>query len=426
MPTTLPRSLMPSANKTKLTRERIRQIRPPAKGEFTVWDTEVTGLGVRCLQSGVKSFIVAYRAGYGRSGVARRMTLGKVESLRLEDAREAALDIRARVLRGEDPVVERRELLRAAARPEMSISAALDRYDAAQERRGVIKRESVQSTLRRHLLGHLGDIPLASVDRRAVVEAIEALQSKNLMGSAKELQSRSSTFLKWCADQGYIGANPMQGYKAPRSTRAQKIAKPGRELSDSELAKVWKACDAENINRSFGHLIRMLILTGQRRTETAKMRWTDINESVTFWTIPEDHAKNGIAHEVPLPPLAQKILKSVPRHDDCEYVFSTNGRSPISGWSKLEPKLRDNADVDAAWTLHDLRRTFRTGLTRLGVHPDISEIMLNHRPETLRSIYDRDPRLGARTEAAERWANHVAAILDPDSSSNIVPLKGTA
>jgi integrase len=105
-------------------------------------------------------------------------------------------------------------------------------------------------------------------------------------------------------------------------------------------------------------------------------------------------------------------------------VFSTNGRTPISGWSKLEPKLRVQAGLTEDWTLHDLRRTFRSGMTRLGVEPDVAEIMLNHRPDTLRSIYDRDPRLDARRDAAERWANHVQAVVDPASQANIIKIKG--
>lgn len=415
---------MPEPTKVKLTRERLRQIKAPEAGEITIWDTEVPGLGVRCLPSGVKPYVVIYRAGYGRDGIARRMTLGKVGTLRLEDVREAALGIRGRVLRGEDPVAERRAQRREAKRPALTLREALDRYDTDQGRRGVTDRKNVRSALQRHLLDHGGDVPLAELDRRAVVEAVEALEAKNLPGAARSLRGHASTFLKWCADRGLIEANPLQGYRAPRATRAQRIARPGRDLTDTETALVWEACGAGGINPAFGQIIRMLILTGQRRTETARMRWADLGENRKWWCIPPDQTKRGIAHEVPLPPLAQKIIASVPRHAGCEFVFSTNGRSPISGWSKLEPKLRERAGLAEDWTLHDLRRTYRSGMTRLGIDPDVAEIMLNHRPDTLRSIYDRDPRLDARRDAAERWANHVRAIVDPGSVSNVVKIGG--
>lgn len=421
----------------KLSDERIRRITPPDTGESTVWDTEVLGLGVRCIPSGAKSYIVTYRAGRGRSGTPRRVTLGKVNAIRLEDARERALDIRAQVMRGGDPVAELRAARKEAARPALTLSEALDRYERDQERRGVVGRGNVLSALRRHLLGHVRDIPVAQVDRRAVVEAIEALEAAGLAGAATALRSHSSTFLKWCADRGFIEANPLQGYRASRATRAQRVARPGRDLSDSEIALAWAACEGADVNPAFGQLVRMLILTGQRRTETSRMRWSDLNADRTVWRIPADDTKNGIAHDVPLPPLARHVIEAAHRHAACDYVFSTTGKGPISGWSKLEPRLRaeiarlavqegPEAALVEPWTLHDLRRTFRSGLSRLGVEPDVAEIMLNHRPETLRAIYDRDPRMDARRDAAERWALHVGGIVDPDSRSNVIGMRGVS
>ncbi len=86
----------------------------------------------------------------------------------------------------------------------------------------------------------------------------------------------------------------------------------------------------------------------------------------------------------------------------------------------MMPELRKAAGLDAPWTLHDLRRTFRSGLTALGVEESVGEIMINHRPETLRSIYDREPRLDARRAAAKRWAAHLAGLVSPESRQNVV------
>ena len=141
---------------------------------------------------------------------------------------------------------------------------------------------------------------------------------------------------------------------------------------------------------------------------------------------------------MPGPPLARSILAGLARDDGCEFAFTTGGREAISGWSKLDKNFRAQLAADAVdrspagaqpekalpWTLHDLRRTFRSGLTRFGVYLDVAEIMLNHRPETLRVVYDRDPRLAERTAAAERWALHVAAVVDPKGVSNVVRLRG--
>lgn len=414
---------MIETSKVKLTRERIRQIVPPARNEVTIWDSEVSGLGVRCLPSGVKSYIVIYRAGHGREGVARRMTLGKVDAIRLEDAREAALDIRGQVLRGQDPAAARKAAQRAARRPLLTLGQEIEKYHLDLQRRKVAEHKGVHSVLVRHLLGQLGDVPMATIDRQAVIGAIDALAAKEMPGAAQALRSHASTFLKWCADRGQIESNPLQGYRAARATRAQRVANPGRALSDNELVDLWVACSAQGINAAFGQLIRMLILTGQRRSETSRMRWADLDLAAAVWRIPASETKNGISHVVPLPALALASIAAAPRHDGCEYVFSTNGNVPISGWSNLEGKLREAAALKDHWTLHDLRRTYRSGLSRLGIDPDVSEIMLNHRPETLRAIYDRDPRMDARRDAAERWAGHVRAVTDPAGQSNIVSIK---
>lgn len=434
---------MSDPRRVKLTNERVRQLEPPPTGEATLWDTEVLGLGVRCLSTGVKSYIVVYRAGHGRAGTARRVTLGKVQGLRLEDARDAALDLRARVLRGEDPAMELR-IARTAPKVEVvTLSAALAKYVADLARRGVANRSQVESALRRSLLGEgtgdksaaVGDIDLACVTRRSVVRAVEALEDAGKAAAAKALRGHASTFLKWCADRGMIESNPLQGYRAPRATKAQRVERSGRDLPDSDLAMVWHACEAPGVNPAFRLLIRALVLSGQRKTETSRMRWSDLDLTAGLWRIPASETKNGQAHEVPLSDMLRQVIAAAPKRDGCEWVFSTDGKSPISGWSKLEPKLRaaiadlaaqcDPAREVAPWTLHDLRRTFRSGLTRLGVDPDVAEIMLNHRPATLRAVYDREPRLDARKDAAERWALHVAAVIDPDGRENVVPLRSS-
>lgn len=216
------------------------------------------------------------------------------------------------------------------------------------------------------------------------------------------MRANASTFLRWASDRGLIVANPLAGYRAPRATRAERLAQSGRILSDAEIAAVWRACGTEAVNPVFGAFVRFMLLTGQRRTETAQMLLSQLDENWAWWAIPPDLTKNGLSHEVPVPIAARQLIQTSPHLDGCAYVFSTNGVSPMSGWSKLMQKLRAAAGLEQNWGLHDLRRTFRSGLTRLGIEADVAEIMLNHRPETLRSIYDREPRFEARREAKNR------------------------
>ena len=130
--------------------------------------------------------------------------------------------IRGRVMKGEDPVAERRVQRLQERREAVTLSVALDRYDADQARRGTVsERKNVLSVLRRNLLGFTKDVPLVHLDRRQVLEAVEALETKGKRGAAKSLRGHASTFLRWCADRGMIPAYPLQGYRVQRATRAE-------------------------------------------------------------------------------------------------------------------------------------------------------------------------------------------------------------
>jgi hypothetical protein len=86
---------------------------------------------------------------------------------------------------------------------------------------------------------------VTELDRRRVLEAIEALEVKGQPGAAKSLRGHASTFLRWCADRASIPSNPLQGHHAKRATRAQRIARPGRTLADADVKLLWPACEAE-------------------------------------------------------------------------------------------------------------------------------------------------------------------------------------
>ena len=134
------------------------------------------------------------------------------------------------------------------------------------------------------------------------------------------------------------------------------------------------------------------------------MRRDQIGAKVDWWNLPPEQTKNGLAHQVPLPPMAQDILGSL-GFEDCPFWFTTNGKAPISGWSKMMPELRKAAGLDAPWTLHDLRRTFRSGLTALGVEESVGEIMINDRPDLCVHLMTRVAHVNLRRRPAwKRWA----------------------
>ncbi|MEM1383051.1 MAG: integrase arm-type DNA-binding domain-containing protein [Pseudomonadota bacterium] len=354
----------------------------------------------------------------------RRLTLGSYPSMRLPDARSEADRLRGAVSSGCDPIAERKQAASDAEQRSqvLGLSKAIRDYDLFLERRDVRDRKNVISALRRRLLGDsdemgdvLGDVLLTDIQRHDVMRIVNGLELSGMSGAARSLRQKTTTFLNWAVDEGRLSANPLAGMRKRRETRTDRLKRPGRMLSDVDLARLFHSCSSLRSEGSLGQrlmssLVQILILTGQRRTETSRMRYEDLSDDWSWWTIPASVAKNGLAHDVPLPLVARKIVHAVPRHHGCPWVFSTNGAAPISGWSKLEPKIRVAASafgLEGHWTLHDLPRSFRSGLTRLRIDSELAEIMLNHRPERLRSIYDLEPRLDERAAAAAAWADHV-------------------
>jgi integrase len=408
--------------RVRLTMQRIAAAACPAgKAHALLWDSERPGLCVRVYPSGRKVFTLLYRAGGGgRSARLRWLTLGEVGAIGLADARDAAGIHLGAVAKGGDPAAQRRETRRRA---QALLEPAIVRYEEEIGRRRLVRGRETISMLQRELLGPLGNIDLATLDRAAMVERVAAIERSGLPGKAKDFRAKAGTFLNWAASGGLIPANPLAGWRRPRRTRAERLARPGRALADGELPAVWIVF-GEAGDPYLRAYLRTLLLTGQRRTETALMRWPDLQTdaagAIVEWRIPAEVTKAGRAHRVPVPPELAAILRGLPRLAASDLMFPGRGGGPMSGWTqRLAPILAATARAGLArWTLHDLRRTVRTGLGRLGVDREIAELMLNHAPgDELAAAYDRGDYWARRQEAAERWAKHVFRLVAPPKAS---------
>jgi integrase len=395
------------AERIVLTEDRIRGLKPPDR-ETMLWDRDVRGFGLRCYPSGLKRFIFQYRTG-GRGAAQRRITLGEAGTLRLADARDAARKYAGNLAMGRDPQADRKE---DARREASRLDRLLDAYEAHLGARGVVNVKAIMSLLRRELLGPLGKVSAETIRRRDVADRVARLEAAGKPGAAQDLRAKATTFFGWAVNRDLIYANPLAGWRRDRATRAQMKVRPGKALSADQLAAVWRACSA--VPAPFGDYVRFLLLTGQRRSETALMRRADVDLEAGVWTIPAKHAKNGREHRIPLPPLAVAVIRRQERHAGDPHVFATGLGKPMSGWTKRQDKLIELSGV--AFTLHDCRRTFRSGLTALGVESELAEIMINHVRDDLVERYDREPRWKERFASATTWADHVANLVrDPGS-----------
>jgi integrase len=266
-------------------------------------------------------------------------------------------------------------------------------------------------------------------------------------GLVATLRARIHGLLAWAENAGRIRTNVMAGYRTARRGKAarlaaQAIAASAVILDMAEIGALWRACEDRRVSHSFGAYVKLLILTGCRRSETATARLNWIaaphRGNPALLTIPGEHTKSGRPHLVPLPPLAAGAIASVKRLADTDLITPgarskrTGKTAPISGWSKSWPRLLKIAEEHGLRrkpALHDLRKSFRSHLARLGVADRVAELMLNHTPQDrLVGIYDRHDYLSEKVEAAAKWADAVSAALTepPAALAHVVPLRPAA
>jgi integrase len=233
---------------------------------------------------------------------------------------------------------------------------------------------------------------------------------------ARKLFGVLSKLFSWLIQHRRIGSNPCVGVHRPETPQSR-----DRVLSNLEISRFWKA--AEALGQPLADLLQLLLLTGCRLNEVARMRWTELDGAQ--WLIPGDRTKNHRAHIVPLPPLARDILSSVKKIEGCEYVFSTTGVSPVSGWSKTKIRLDEAMKPTTPWVLHDLRRTAATSMAELGIAPHIIEAALNHVSGAKAGVagtYNRAAYLPEKKAALERWAAHIDGLVS-GKPARVVPMR---
>lgn len=215
------------------------------------------------------------------------------------------------------------------------------------------------------------------------------------------------TFFNWAVDQEFLATNPLQSFKQGKAKRRKRI------LSDEELRAVWQA--SHRIGGLFGAIVKLLIVTGQRRGEIAGLLDTFFSHNQQTVSLPGSLTKNHLDHTFPVGRLAASLLLAQLHAEDrrgSAFLFPsrTSIDRPFNGWSKSKREVDKLANI-APWTLHDLRRTFRSGLGRLGVRPDIAERLVNHvssRSE-MEETCDLWSYLPEMREAMGRWESYLAS-----------------
>ncbi len=387
---------------TKTTVDRLEL--PQGKSEMIVFDEALPGFGLRIRGGGKRTWIAQYRLGPKQ----RRVTIGTVERLDLEKARRRAKTVLSKVHLGTDPQLEKAE---ARAQAAVTFGSVVDnylrRYAAKRHKPGTFR--DAERYLRRHW-GTLSRVPLQKVTRADVATGLAKIAEESGGVAANRARTALGSLYAWAIAEGLADASPVVGTRKALNEIAR-----DRVLTGEELKLIWRNAGEGD----FADIIRLLILTGQRREEVAAMTWAEVELNGATWRIGGERTKNARAHEVPLTQPALEILGGRRRCDGRELVFGSRG--PFSGWSKAKASLdaRISAVLEgralAAWRLHDIRRTVATRLADLGVLPHVVEAVLNHasgHKAGVAGIYNRSSYAAEKSAALALWASHVMALVE--------------
>ena len=386
---------------SSFTHRSVEQAKPDPSKRRELADGALPGFYLVIQPSGSKAWAVRYRAG----GVPRKLTLGPFPRLSLAEARDAARKALQAASEGRDPAAEKA----AAQAPEQiarntfgSVAADYIERHAKAHHRTWRETERILTKLD---VAAWKSRDIKSIGRRDVLDVLDAHIDRGSPVQANRFLTRVKPFFDWTVERGILDVSPANGIRPPSPETSRE-----RVLTDDELRAVWKA--AEEIAYPFGHVVQLLILTGQRRGEVLNAEWAEMDISSRLWTIPKQRSKTNVAHLVPLASPTLELVDRLPRiGTPARLIFTTNGETLFSGVSKVFDRLNKRAAEHlgkslAPWRPHDLRRTFATGCARLGMPIHVIEKALNHTSGTFGGIvgvYQRHEYAEERRRAMEVW-----------------------
>ena len=414
--------------------------------EIVLFDSLVSGFRARCFPSGRATLDYRYRPpGAGRKVNPRPIKIGSWPGLSAAEGRAAARIHAGEVAKGKDPAQERAEERRRTRATLGKLLAENGPYELHMKERRLVNIRTALSSLRRGLKAHMGT-DVAALTRNDIVTAIGELTKIGKPGAATDLRSSSRTFLEWAVAQGMVQFNVMAGLRAPIRTRHQRLLdaeQKGKALTDAELVAVWRAAQAlqdiaprgEPVTGSFGGLVQLALLTAMRRGELSQLQ---IDRHILTGErpveargisgdrihLPKAITKTAADHDIPLTALMRAVIAAQPRGSSPLLFPSRMTGGRLRGWAHLVAVLQRDSRV--AVQLHDLRRTCRTLMSRLGVPEDVAELAIGHQRVDLVARYNKDQAWQARVAAFEKVSAPISALLAAAAygCGNVVPMHG--
>ena len=377
---------MPVRSSVRFTDAYIKSLKPTAS-RYELYDANLAGFGIRVSPSGAKSWMAFSRNMERKT----RVTLGRYPHMLLGQARQRAMNTLMEMADGE---------FQRSTKLQLFEHALDDWYkkDQAQNKSFL----QVKNAMELHVRPRLKDFKLANIEKRDIIKIIDRIATK-APTQANRVLAFTKRFFNWCVSRDLLAISPANGI-----AKAKTEVSRDRVLSKDELRAMYNA--TFEMPYPFGPLLRILTLTGQRLNEVAGVSWKEINLDAAKWELPRDRSKNKTSHVVHLSNPVRKEFDALMNPTNQELVFTTTGKTPVSGFSKAKKQLDKISGVND-WRLHDLRRTFATVATEtLGYEPVVVDRVLNHVSGSVKGIaavYQKGQYLDKRKIVLDAWAGYV-------------------
>ncbi len=425
-----------------LTDTHVRSLKPTGQ-RYEVPDAGLAGLALRITAKGAKTWSVTYRVrGAGETGgdrVARlagdkrRLTLGDYPTVGLAKARAEAAEVKRLARSGIDASAARRSAVDQGSEP--TVIDLVNRYVMDHLRRNRLRAgANAEKQLRLYIAKAWGSRPLASIVRGDLVGLLEDVRVPRMIavhdgdrtefrkrggpGAGAEVRKWTRAMFQFAVDAGLRTDNPFIDVKNRDRQRRR-----DRVLTMEELAAVWDTAGA--LSYPWGPYYRLILLTGDRRSEWARARWDWLDAECTRLEIPGTEYKTGKTQVVPLSQQARSVVRSLPKAGAGPFLFSSDGGAkPVSGFSKAKARLDQllvcrGRNLDD-WVVHDLRRSMATHMERIGIEPHVIEVCLGHVLKGVAATYRQYGYLPEKAAALQAWADELqgACVAESAASNN--------
>ena len=383
----------------------IEKLKPDStRADYT--ETSRAGFMLRVFPTGEKSFVYRYQ----RDGGRRIVTLGPFPQVSLAEAHDRYEAARKEVASGGDPVAlaaeKKQEHFEAA-----TVGALIEEWQTRYADKERKRPEQCKALLDANVPAVFRKLKAKEVKRRQVVKLLDDIVDRGAPAVATDVGQLLAQIFKWGVNRDIVEASPLVGMDRAGGKETPR----DRTLTDSEIKAAWHRLDKCAMAEAIRVALRLILVTAVRRVEMATAKWTDIADNI--WTIPGEFSKSGKPHAVPLSPLAVRLFDQLKvLAEDSEFVL------PSAHWkTKVMSSLTERAITRAVrenesvfgiphFTPHDLRRTARTGMAKLGVAETVAERVINHVPDGMVKVYDLHTYIDEKRDALNKWAAHVESV----------------